>query len=271
MRPATRRSEIVRLVEAEGQVTVEDLARQLDASRETIRRDLALMDRDGLVRKYHGGARVRELAAAVPQPAGEDRFAARMAANMRGKRAIGKRAAALFHEGDVLFIDTGTTTVIFAGFLARLRGLKVITNSLKIAEIMGAANAGHQVFLCGGDYDPDASETLGALALRQIGQMHADHVVLTVGGIHEGGIRDFDLREAEIAQAMIANARQLTVLADSTKFGRAGIFDVAPMARIDRIVTDAPAPDFMLDSLSRNGTSVILADENVQKMTKQKI
>jgi len=264
MRPMTRRTEIVRIVEAEGQATVEDLARLLDASRETIRRDLALMDREGLIRKYHGGARVRD-GAALPEPVGEDRFAARMAENIRGKRAIGKYAAGLFREGDVLFIDTGTTTVIFAEFLARLRGLKIITNSLKIAEIMGAANAGHQVFMVGGDYDPDASETLGALALQQIGHMHADHVVLTVGGIHEEGIRDFDLREAEIARAMISNARRVTVLADSSKFQRAGIFDVAPMSRIDRIVTDvAPSPG-MMKAFEEGQTSVIVAENNPHK------
>ncbi len=262
MRPSMRREAIVRIVGDTGQVTVEDLAQQLGSSRETIRRDLASMDKDGLVRKYHGGARALA-PSVVDNPSNpevtEGRFATRMHENRDGKRAIGKAAAALFREGDVLFVDTGSTTVVFAEYLAQLRGITVITNSLKIAEIMGAANAGHRVFMIGGDYDADASENLGALALQQIGQFHAEHVVLTVGSVHERGVRDFDLREAEIARAMIANADRVTVLADASKFSRPAIFDVAEIGKIDRIVTDVPPAPGMTKVLEASGVSVIFS------------
>ena len=259
MRPAVRREAIARIVAGAGQATVEELAQQLGSSRETIRRDLAVMDQDGLIRKYHGGARAKETAATAEMT--ESRFETRMDENLRGKQALGKKAAALFREGDVLFIDTGSTTVVFAEFLARLRGITVITNSLRIAEIMGASNAGHRVFMIGGDYDADASENLGALALQQIGQYHAEHAVLTVGSVHERGIRDFDLREAEIARAMISNADRVTVLADASKFTRPAIFDVAPIEKIDRIVTDVSPNIEMLKALELKGVSVISADQ----------
>lgn len=255
MRPKDRQNFIAELVQKHGKVTVEDLAIQFNASRETIRRDLAAMDQQGVLRKHYGGAR-------AGTPSGraelEGSFAVRMAENVDSKHVVGRSAAALFRDGDNLFVDSGSTTAIFAEYLSRLRGVRVITNSLLVAEAMGSARNDHRVTMLGGDFDSDGKETLGPLVLAQINQIHAEHLVLTVGGIHPGGVRDFDIREAEVARAMIKNAAQVTVIADHTKFNRGGIFDVAGFDSITRCVTDVAPPEDIARAMSAAGVEIVV-------------
>jgi DeoR/GlpR family transcriptional regulator of sugar metabolism len=256
MRPKDRQNFIADLVQRHGQVTVEDLANQLNASRETIRRDLAAMDQKGVLRKHHGGARSGKATARVNL---EGSFSVRMAENVDQKHIIGQRAAALFRDGDVLFVDSGSTTAVFAEYLSRHRGLRVITNSLLVAEIMGNSRNGHRITLLGGDFEPDGKENLGPMVLEQINQIHAEHLVLTVGGVHPGGVRDFDIREAEVARAMIKNAAQVTVIADRTKLNRGGIFDVAGFDSITRFVTDTKPPQDIADAMMAASVEIIVS------------
>lgn len=227
-----RRDAITDLVNQAGSITVEELAEQLNASRETIRRDLNLLVDRGHIRKYHGGA-------SALMPTGENAFHLRMGEMAGAKRLIARQAAALFKPGDTLFVDTGSTTVYFAEELSRAGRISAITNSTAIARLMHGAKNANQVFLIGGEYAGDASETVGQLALTQIAQFHADHVVLTIGGLSaDVGATDFDIKEAEVARAMLAQARTLTILADTAKLGRTALFEVCPISRIDRLVTE---------------------------------
>lgn len=257
MRPTIRRDAILEIVEKEKQVTVEALAAKLDASKETIRRDLISLDACGVLQKYHGGARLRQ--PAINAELGEGKFKTRLSQNRDAKRAIAKAAAALFADGDSLFIDTGSTTVVFAEELAKLSDLTVITNSTAIVGQLTRANNIHRIYLIGGEFSPDASETVGALAIDQIRRFNAQHVVLTVGAVQAPGILDFDLRETEIARAMIEQAQHVTVLADRSKFDRAGVFGVASLDAIDRIVTDAEPPAAIADALRKAKVEVVVA------------
>ena len=144
--------------------------RTLAASRETIRRDLATLDGRGLARRVHGGALSREDGGAPV----EGPFAARRLENVEAKRAVARAAAATLGPGDSLFVDTGTTTLHFADELARVEGLTVVTNSAAIAERAGRAR-GSTVYLLGGEFRPEARETVGAMTLAQIGELRAAH------------------------------------------------------------------------------------------------
>lgn len=256
MRPADRHNEIVKLVHKLGEMSVDDLADILSVSRETIRRDLSQLDGAGRIRKFHGGARIVSPAPADAQ--GEGPFALRMAENLPAKRDIARVASELFEAGDSLFIDTGTTTVILADILAENAPLVAITNSTKIAATI-ATNAGHTVFLIGGEYGADACEALGPLAIEQIRKFRARHAVLTVAAVDENMVMDFDVRETEIARAMIEQAEEVTILADSSKFGKRGLFEVAPLAAVTRLVTDQPPPPRLADALAAAGIRVIIA------------
>jgi DeoR family glycerol-3-phosphate regulon repressor len=161
-----------------------------------------------------------------------------MSQHMREKRAIARCAAGLFSPGDTLFIDTGTTTVVFAEELASLTPITVVTNSVTIAQSVVRGGRGNRSFLIGGEYKDGAGENVGTLAVEQISRFRALHAVLTVGAIATDGITDYDLDEAQIAIAMIAQSRSLTILADSSKVGRTGLFQVCSLDEIDRLVID---------------------------------
>jgi DeoR family glycerol-3-phosphate regulon repressor len=257
MKPAARQEEILRLLDETGEVTVEDLAERFDASRETIRRDLSDLDAGGHIRKFHGGARALTLTDAS---AHESEFDTRMKERKQEKTAIARKAATLFPEGSVLFIDTGSTTIAFAKALAKRRNMTVITNSPQIAKIMAQAETRHRVYLVGGEVAAEGRETLGAMAAAQIAQFKAGHVVLTVGAITATAIMDYDLRETEMARAMIAQAQSITVLADHAKFGRSAVFEVAGLSQVARLVTDRLPDPEMAAALTAAGIDIFVAD-----------
>jgi DeoR/GlpR family transcriptional regulator of sugar metabolism len=260
MKPAGRRDQILRLLEETGEVTVNDLAARFGASRETVRRDLSDLDAGGRIRKFHGGARAMNLRDASLH---ESEFDTRMKERRTEKNAIARKAAELFPEGSVLFIDTGSTTIAFAHALARRRNITVITNSPQIARILSQPETRHHVYLVGGEVAAEGRETLGAMATAQIAQFKAEHAVLTVGTITTTAIMDYDLRETEMARAMISQAQSVTVLADHHKLGRPAVFQVAELATIARLVTDRqPDPD-MAAALAAAGVEIVLADPDL--------
>jgi DeoR family glycerol-3-phosphate regulon repressor len=257
MRPSVRRELIVDLVRERERVTVESLAKELDASAETIRRDLTELAARGVIRKFHGGAAATE--ATVFGAKVEGAFQVRMQEHHREKRAIARRAATLFAPDDALFIDTGTTTVVFAEELCRLSHITVITTSVTIAQTIVRGNSSNRAFLIGGKYRDEASENVGTLAVEQIGRFRAPHAVLTPGAIEPQGVMDYDLNEAEIAMAMVANARSLTVLADSSKFSRVGLFQVCPLSEVDRLVTNRAPEGALAEALRGAAVEVMVA------------
>ncbi len=256
MRPNLRRERIEQVVRERERVTVDALAELLGASRETIRRDLTDLAERGRVRKIHGGATTAE-----PRPSEaeiEGPFQGRLLENVDAKRAIARRAIQLFQPGDTLFVDTGTTTLLFAEELSSATGLTVITNSSAIAAL-AARGPSNTTFLIGGEYRADGTENLGLLAVEQIARFHATHAVLAVGSIEAVGVLDFDLLEADVARAMIAQARSVTVLADASKFGRGGLIKVASLNAVARVVTEAEPPSEIAWALKDAGTELIRA------------
>jgi DeoR family glycerol-3-phosphate regulon repressor len=256
VRPSDRHENIIKLVHKTGEVSVDALAEQLGASRETIRRDLANLDALGRLRKFHGGARVRSISSLEPSVEGP--FALRLVENSIAKRRIAHRAAAILSPGDAVFIDTGTTTLMLAEALVNLPPLVIITNSWKIAAT-ASGNSDHKVFLIGGYYGADAGESVGNFAVEQIRKFRARHAFLTVGALDETCVMDFDAQEAEIAQAMIERVEEVTILADASKFSKRGIFEVAQWDVIDRLVTDRRPPPPIESAMISMGTEIVEA------------
>ncbi|ABM57436.1 transcriptional regulator, DeoR family [Verminephrobacter eiseniae EF01-2] len=253
MRPSERHAAILEIVDEHRHVSVDFLAQRFGASRETIRRDLTRLARDGRLRKYHGGATG---AGALT----EDAFSTRIHEFAREKRAVGRRAAALFGAGDSLFIDTGTTTLAFAQELAGTSGMTIITNSVSITQRLARGPGRNRVFLIGGEYRAEASENLGPLAVAQVAQFNAHHAVITVGAIGLNGLQDYALEEAEIARAMIARATRVTVVADASKLGRCALFPVCGLERIACLVVSAAPEGPLATKLAELGVEVIVAE-----------
>lgn len=253
MKPQERRDRIAALVGDTSKVSVVELAELLETSRETVRRDLALLSEQGVLRKVHGGAVPAQTA--LESPLGDRRATARAE-----KIAIGKAAAALFEQGDSLLVDAGSTTAYFAEALGQAGSFTVITNSVLVANELWSAPNPSEIYLTGGRYFGEGHEVLGPLVVEQIQRLHADHAVLTVGALDAAGnFMDFNTEEAFVARAMIANARQTTVLADSSKLNRRALFRVCEADQVHRLVTDKP-PDPTLASLLRSaGVEIIVA------------
>ena len=252
MRPSERQSAIVDLLRQRERLTVADLADQLAASQETVRRDLTALASQNLIRKFHGGA-------TLPQIDRESPFNVRMSEMAAEKQQIARLAATIPTEGDSLFIDTGSTTIAFAQELALRTRLTVVTNSPAIAARMAHANALSTVFLLGGRHHASVEETVGSLCIEQIKRFRTTHAFLTIGALRPEGIMNFDVDEAEVARAMVAQADQVTLLADSSKFSRTGLFEVGPLEAATRLVTDAEPPPALAQALQKAGVEVLVA------------
>ncbi|WP_138469750.1 DeoR/GlpR family DNA-binding transcription regulator [Poseidonocella sp. HB161398] len=253
MKPRDRRSEIAKLVEQSGEVGVDDLVRLFDVSAETIRRDLSQMAEEGAIQKIHGGAR------ALGRIFVEGSFQARMQEEPLAKSVIAEKLCEVIREGDTVMIDTGSTTVVAAAQLARLRGLKVITNSLSVAETFGrqGAQSGTEVFLLGGSYAPGNNETIGPDAIAQLDLYRADHAILTVTAISaEEGATDSNVHEAQLARAMIARAQNVIVLANAAKCGRRAAFRVCGFDRMGMLISDRRPEGALSQALERAGVTV---------------
>lgn len=241
--PTDRRKNILDMVRKASRASVEELAGTLNISSETVRRDLARLAEQGLIRKIHGGA-------VHAQTALESPLDDRKATAREEKRAIAAAAAALFEPGDSFLIDAGSTTTYFAEALGKVGKFSVITNSIAVAAELWKAPHRSEVYVLGGRYFGDGDEMLGALTVEQIRAVRADHAVLTVGGMDgAGNCMDYNAEEAFIGRAMIASARDVTIVADSTKLGRHALFQVCEAQRIDRLVTNGAVPATLRDAL----------------------
>jgi len=254
MRVKNRHKVILELAQGTSLLTVEDVAEQLHVSRETIRRDFASLDAQGLLRRVHGGARPNATATS------EEPFHARQSINVAGKAAIGQTAARLIKPGETLMIDTGSTTIAFAMSLPTDLELTIITNSLRIADILSHAAVRRDIYVLGGEYRPETQQTLGTFCLDQLDRFRADHAIIGVGAISRGGdLMDFDPQEAQLARAMLARARHNTVLADHAKFDSYALTGLCRIDDVNCIVTDDPPNDDFLRLARSRDVEMIVA------------
>lgn len=231
VRPGVRQAEIFDLIARHGEASVESLATKFQTSQETIRRDLSLLADAGRVQKVHGGARRvlnRE----------EGAFDARMRRNVLAKTVIAEKLMQLVAPRQTIFMDTGSTTLICAEAIAKIKNLKVITNSAKIASVFGAGKGRAEVYLLGGQYKEDNAQTVGPVTIAEIGRYHADHAIITVGSLNAAGIFDYSYDESQVARAMVSAAAKLTVVADHSKLGQNATFRVCRLDDVNHLVVD---------------------------------
>ncbi len=251
MHPHDRQVEITDFVRQQGRVSVDELAARFTSSPETIRRDLGVLSEAGKIHKVHGGAR-------SPRIFGEGLLRQRMLENVAAKRHIARKACELISPGDTLFIDTGSTTLIFVEELVTIADITVITNSIGIAASIGASSNPIRLFLLGGEYNTDNGETCGLMAIEQINSFRANYAVLTVGGIDaDAGVMDFNVDEAQVARAMIKQSENTIMLVDSTKFDRIASFAVSSFHQVSCLVSERSPDGQLKDVLVRQNVKMI--------------
>ncbi len=230
-----RQSAILKAVTARGSCTVTELARDLAVSGETIRRDIRVMARQGLVRKVHGGV-------SMPDQLRESSFRQRLLENAEAKQTIARLAAAQVQNGDSLMMDTGSTTAYVARELGEHRNLMLITNCTEIARTL-ARGSSNRVFLVGGELRGDDGALFGTEAVRFVERFRCRLALLSIGAVDlDSGFMDFHPEEAEFSKAVIAQASRVIVVADHSKFGRQAPVKVCGHSDVAALITDQPPP-----------------------------
>lgn len=246
-----RRAAILARLQASGRVLAADLSAELGCSMDTIRRDLRELDESGLLRRVHGGA--------LPRHASAGPFAERARRAVAAKATIARRAAGLVRDGQVVVLDTGTTTLELARALPDDLRATVVTNSASIAVALGE-HARIEVVLVGGTVRRGALATVGADAVRTFETIRPDVAFLGVCGLHpEIGVTADDVEERHVKAAMIAGAAEVVALADGDKLDTEMPFVVAPLDRVTHLVTDAAADEAALAPYRAAGLEVVRA------------
>lgn len=239
---AGRSEQILQELLRNGEVSVDSLARHFKVSAATIRRDLSELERQGLLRRNHGGAGpvapmlyepFRHLSSFQEQ---EEKCAAE-------KRQIGLTAASLISDGETIAIGTGTTTTQLARCIRHRKGITIITNAINIAmELSHLPEI--QVSMTGGSLSGDWFALVGDVAQRNISEMFFDKAFIGVDGAHaEHGLTTNYPDQAAIHRAMMRQARQRIVLADHRKIGTIGRSLIWPTGDLDKLVVDKSTSD----------------------------
>lgn len=232
-----RHRRIIEDLRVQGRVLAADLAMEFGVSTDTVRRDLRELDEAGMLRRVHGGA--------LPRVGDTDPVLIRARRAPEAKASIARRAAQIVHDGQVIMLDGGTTTLELARALPERLTATVVTNSLPIALAL-ADRRRVEVIVIGGTLRGRGEVTVGAAAVAEIAAVRADVLFLGVCGLHpEIGVSVVDAEEREGKRAMIAGAAEVVGLADHDKLGAALPFVVAPLTAVTTLVTDATDDDVL--------------------------
>jgi DeoR family glycerol-3-phosphate regulon repressor len=234
---ARRQAAIMALVRETGRVSVDEMAARFAVTPQTIRRDLNELSDAGVLTRVHGGA---VIASTIENLA----YEARKLVAQQEKRLIGQAAAAFVPDHSSLFINLGTTTEEVARAIAGRTGLLVVTNNINVATEL-YRNPAIDVVIAGGSIRPSDGGIIGHMAVEMIRNYSVDLAVIGTSAIDpDGTLLDYDVREVQVSRAIMENARQVILVADSSKFSRHAPVRIARLSEIDILVTDRlPSPE----------------------------
>jgi DeoR family transcriptional regulator, fructose operon transcriptional repressor len=248
-----RQAATVERARTEGRVEVIALAEAFGVTPETIRRDLTLLERRGLLRRVHGGAIPIERLSFEPE------LEARDVILTAEKDRIAKAAIAELPEEGAIFLDAGTTTSRFAAELPRDRALTVVTNAVNMLTVL-AARPNLTVLMVGGRLRSRTLATVDAWAIEALSRVYIDVAFLATNGVSlERGLTTSDPTEAAVKQAVITASRRVVLLADHTKVGNDHFMQFGAAADIDTFVTDAGLDTGLVGEFERSGIKMVLA------------
>ena len=225
-----RRNEIIALLSKHTFYGLSQLAQDLGVSISTARRDLDDLEREGLVKRTHGGVMIISDKSALPI------FNDRQSVMSAEKAAIGKKAAAMVEDGDTIIIDGGTTPYQVALHLQQ-KHVQVITNSLQVANLF-ADSTNVQLISTGGSLYPGTGVYLGPYAENMLRNVRAQKAFIGVAGITPDGLYNSNALVVETENRMLEAASEVYIVADHTKFGRLALAHLCDFNHITSIITD---------------------------------
>lgn len=252
---ATRQRLILAELGLSPAVRTSDLARRLGVSTETVRRDIEELTQRGLVSRTYGGAAGRQLGL---QPEFQDRN--KLAVEER--EAIARAAVKLVSPGDVIMIDSGSTTARFAQVLAeRAERITVITNCFAVANAL-VPQSSVRVLFCPGDFSARERGVYGSETCTFLQRFNADIAFIGASGLTLEGPNDVETQACWVKRAMIERAERGVLLLDSTKFNRRHLELVCPMGELSDIVTDHAPNEALVSKIAASNVSLHLTTES---------
>jgi DeoR family fructose operon transcriptional repressor len=250
-----RQQAIASLVIANGRASVTELAQAYDVTTETVRRDLAALDKAGVLRRVHGGAVPVRALHLVEAGVGE-----RESTRAEHKDAIAAAAAELLPpNGATILLDAGTTTARIAAHLPTDRELVVVTNSVPVAARV-ASMPSVSLQLLGGRVRGITQAAVGEQALRVLDTLRVDMAFIGTNGISvRHGLSTPDSDEAAVKRAMVGSANYVVAVADSSKIGREDFVSFTPLSSVDTLITDSEITDAARSQFAELGVEVVVA------------
>lgn len=258
---ATRRLLIAEQICQRGEVDFTSLSREFSVSEMTIRRDIEVLEEDGLVRRVVGGAiSVRGTSAEPP-------FESRASRAAQEKEHIARAVVGLLQPGETVLLDSGSTVLSVARALrGRGLGLTVVTPSV-LAGIELADEPDTTVFLTGGKIRSGELSLIGQDTIDAFSKFNGNTFVMGVAGVDAvAGVSDYNYEEAHVKMAACRAAKRVILAADHTKFGQVSLVNIARLVDIDIIVTDASDDDDTLRAAAHMGIQIVAASQTRQPL-----
>lgn len=227
----TRQHSILKWIETDGLVKVEDMVQRYEVTEQTIRRDLTHMETLQLLVRVHGGAKPLNSTQNIA-------YAERQILNLAEKQRIASVIASHIPDHASVFINIGTTTETIAHALMNHQGLQIVTNNLHVATLM-SQKPDFRVIITSGEVRASDGGIVGEATLDFIQQFKLDYGLIGISAIdNEGTLLDYDYREVKVAQAIIQHSRQVFLAADHSKFGRKAMVRLGNISQADMFFTD---------------------------------
>ncbi|MGZ5200000.1 MAG: DeoR/GlpR family DNA-binding transcription regulator [Telluria sp.] len=251
MLTSQRKQHLMDVLRRDGQLVASKLSAELGVSEDTIRRDLRELAREGLLQRVHGGA--------LPASPAMADFATREHISAGDKAAIGRAAASMVQQGQVVFVDGGTTCAQMVRHLPRTLAATVVTHSPSIAvELM--EHPCIEVIMLGGRLFRHSIVGVGAATLEAISRIRADAYFMGVCSLHpEHGLSTGDYEEACVKRALCEAAAETIVLASSEKLATASPYRVVGLGEISGIVLPSGTPAELFAPYQKRGVTLTFA------------
>lgn len=252
--PAQRREKIQEYLAVHQIARTADLCDLLETSEATVRRDLEWMEQKGLLERTHGGAILSQRMIL------EQEYQQRAQHHPEEKKRIGELAASLIEDGDIVFVNSGTTATQVLQHIRRDSRITVFTNN--VSAVMDLGEPGFHYNLIGGEFQSRSNSLAGSFALDNLNMVYANKAILGVDGISlKHGCTVPSLPESEVVRKMVERTRgQVIIAADYSKWGVVSNYQISTVDEVDKLVTDFRFPTSAMDELASHSVSCLIAD-----------
>ncbi len=261
MLPEERRTKILSILHQNKSATVTHLCQELKASEATIRRDLGILDDENKLERVRGGAIMRSNTPVEK----EETFGEKEGAYTREKQWIAQEAFKHLRDRDTIFLDAGTTTLELAKLIGRSRiHVFVATNAPHFSMYL-SNNPNVEQFVVGGKIRNTTLSVVGAVAVDMVRRLHMNKVFIGVNAISpEYGLTTPDFEEAEIKRHILNQGRERFILADSTKFSKVALSEIAPLSYVDMIITSSIDDEAVRSACEKEGITLVEVQKEVE-------